>query len=128
MNGNRNYRKGVSVFIVTGLCLTAGFFAWRLVLARRFTAGVKTLFSLSGNFAAKKFSYAQLDGLPSPVQRYFRHVIKDGQPYINYARLPMMANSELAWTRIGQILLVSNILQPARPALSGKAKQASSLP
>ena len=87
MRKNKNYRRGTSFTIVTGLCLTAGFFAWKLVLAGRFTAQVKTLFSLSKGFSGKKFSYGQLEGLPSPVQRYFKHVIKDGQPYINSARL-----------------------------------------
>jgi hypothetical protein len=30
---------------------------------------------------------AQLAGLPAPVQRYFRHVLREGQPYLRGVRL-----------------------------------------
>lgn len=48
---------------------------------------VKVLFSQSKNISKQKFSYKQLEGLPEPVQRYFKHVLKDGQRYISYVRL-----------------------------------------
>lgn len=48
---------------------------------------VEELFSQSSNISAKIFKYEQLSGSPEPVQRYFRHVLKDGQPYISYVRL-----------------------------------------
>ena len=35
----------------------------------------------------KIYSVKQLEGLPEPVQRYFKYVLKDGQPYINSLRL-----------------------------------------
>jgi hypothetical protein len=37
--------------------------------------------------AAPKFTYASLDGLPEPVQRYFRHVLQDGREYIRMTRI-----------------------------------------
>jgi len=48
---------------------------------------ISKLFSLSGNISSRSFSYQQLDGLPEPVQRYFKHALKEGQPYISYVRL-----------------------------------------
>ena len=45
------------------------------------------LFRQSSNPTVQKFNYAQTDNLPEPVQRYFKHVLKDGQPYINYIRI-----------------------------------------
>lgn len=48
---------------------------------------VKVLFSQSKNISKQKFNYKQLEGLPVPVQRYFKHVLKDGQRYISYVRL-----------------------------------------
>ncbi|MBA4372142.1 MAG: hypothetical protein C0402_04710 [Thermodesulfovibrio sp.] len=36
---------------------------------------------------AQKLTYNQLKILPEPVQRYFRHVLKDGQEYIRTVRL-----------------------------------------
>ena len=32
-------------------------------------------------------SYKAIADLPEPVQRYFKHVLKDGQPYSSYVRL-----------------------------------------
>ena len=48
---------------------------------------VSKLFSLSGDISHKTFSYKQLEGLPIPVQRYFRYALDDGQSYISYVRL-----------------------------------------
>lgn len=33
------------------------------------------------------FTEADLDGLPAPVRRYFRHVLTEGQPYVTTVRL-----------------------------------------
>lgn len=52
-----------------------------------FKKEVKHLFVQSPKISGKRFSYSQLTGLPQPVQRYFKHVLKEGQPYISYARL-----------------------------------------
>jgi len=59
----------------------------RIKLSIQFNKEVKLLFALSENISEKKFSYAQLIGLPEPVQRYFKHVLKDGQSYISYVRI-----------------------------------------
>jgi len=53
----------------------------------QFNQEVKNLFVQSENISDKKFSYKQLVDLPEPVQRYFKYVLKEGQPYISYARL-----------------------------------------
>lgn len=59
----------------------------RVNLANQFDYQVKTLFAESKNISTKTFHYTQLDGLPEPVQRYFKYVLKDGQPYISYVRM-----------------------------------------
>ena len=56
-------------------------------LSNQHNKDVSELFSLSGDISDKTFNYQQLDGLPEPVQRYFKHILKDGQPYISYVRL-----------------------------------------
>jgi hypothetical protein len=53
----------------------------------RFDRDVSELFSLSKDTSKSTFQYRQLAGLPVPVQKYFRHVLKEGQPYISYVRL-----------------------------------------
>lgn len=36
---------------------------------------------------SKTFSFNDLEGLPEPVQRYFKYALKDGQEHIKFARL-----------------------------------------
>jgi len=59
----------------------------RLNLAARFDKEVKQLFSHSKNISNNTFSSEQLSGLPEPVQRYFKLVLKQGQPYLSYVRI-----------------------------------------
>ena len=59
----------------------------RVNLAIKFNTQVNELFFNSNNITEKAFSYKELTGLPEPVQRYFKHVLKDGQPYLSYVRL-----------------------------------------
>ena len=48
---------------------------------------VGKLFLLTKDVSREKFTYDQLKGLPQPVQKYFKHVLRKGQLYVNYARL-----------------------------------------
>ena len=57
------------------------------ILSNQHNKEVAELFSLSEDISNRTFNYQQLDGLPEPVQRYFKHVLKDGQPFISYVRL-----------------------------------------
>jgi hypothetical protein len=60
----------------------------RIITSFQFDNDVKELFAQSQPLSrTKTFRYEQLAGLPEPVQRYFRHVMKEGQPYIQYARI-----------------------------------------
>jgi hypothetical protein len=59
----------------------------RAMLSRQFGKEVSDLFTSSKSISGKLFSYKQLTGLPAPVQRYFKHVLTNGQPYISYVRL-----------------------------------------
>ena len=73
------------IFSIIGLIVIA-IIVGKVVSSIQFNKEVKTLFSQSEN-SENIFSYSQLQSLPEPVQRYFRHVIKEGQPYVSYARL-----------------------------------------
>jgi len=53
----------------------------------QFKKQVKKLFAESKNISAQTFHKSQLVNLPGPVQRYFNHVLKEGQPYISCARI-----------------------------------------
>jgi hypothetical protein len=78
-------RSMAIIFSIIGLIVIA-IIVGKVVSSIQFNKEVKTLFSQSEN-SENIFSYSQLQGLPAPVQRYFRHVIKEGQPYISYVRL-----------------------------------------
>lgn len=59
----------------------------KLNLSLKFSRQVKKLLQGSTDQPELLFNKTQLKGLPDPVQRYFRLVLKDGQPYIRCARI-----------------------------------------
>lgn len=59
----------------------------KINLSVKFGREVKELFAQSKNISDQVFHKSQLDSLPEPVQRYFNHILKEGQPYISYARI-----------------------------------------
>ncbi len=63
------------------------FIGGRLNLNLKFKKEVASLFSQSKPIQNKIFTYSQLIGLPEPVQRYFKLIMKEGQPYISYVRM-----------------------------------------
>ncbi|WP_439585615.1 DUF6544 family protein [Dyadobacter bucti] len=75
----------VMIAIAALLCLI--FLMGRLNLYLKFTDEVAQLFSDSKDISSQTFTAKQLDGLPDPVQKYFRHVLKEGQPYISNVHL-----------------------------------------
>jgi hypothetical protein len=78
-------RSMAIIFTIIGLIVIA-VIVGKVISTVQFNKQVKTLFSQSET-SENIFSYNQLQGLPAPVQRYFRHVMKEGQPYISYVRL-----------------------------------------
>lgn len=59
----------------------------KINISFQFKKQVQQLFAQSGHISDKTFSYAIIANLPEPVQRYFKHVLKEGQPYVSYVRL-----------------------------------------
>ncbi len=76
----------IYILIFIGV-ITIAFLAGKINLSIKFNKQVKELFAQSKNISNKKFTYEQLAALPAPVQQYFKHVLKEGQPYISYVRL-----------------------------------------
>lgn len=70
-------------FLIIGTLLFV-FIVGKVNLIIHFNNEVNELFAQSGKISGKVFTYKQLDSLPKPVQRYFKHVLKEGQPYISY--------------------------------------------
>lgn len=80
-------RKTMTILLLIIVLVIIAVIIRKNALSKQHNKEVTELFSLSGDISNKTFNYEQLDGLPEPVQRYFKHVLKDGQPYISYVRL-----------------------------------------
>jgi hypothetical protein len=74
------------LFIITGILLLIVLFG-KISLSFRFRKQVAALYANSEIGSEIVYSSSQLDGLPLPVQRYFKYALKDGQPYISTVRL-----------------------------------------
>lgn len=53
---------------------------------------IRALYRSSRDLSNKKFSLNQIIDLPLPVQNYFKHTLKDGQPYVKHAKLSHTGN------------------------------------
>lgn len=81
------YKKMLIISIsIVGLLLLI-LLIGKVNLTFKFRQEVKDLFAQSKNCSDKIYHYQLLTALPEPVQRYFKHILKDGQPYISYARI-----------------------------------------
>jgi hypothetical protein len=73
-------------------------------LASQFKKEIHELFAQSKPVSNKIVHYSQLNNLPEPVQRYFKQVLKDGQPYIGYVRIKhtgqFKTGIDKGWTNI----------------------------
>ncbi len=76
----------IITFITVGLLLLI-LIIGKINLSNKFGREVKELFAQSKNISDQTFYKNQLANLPEPVQRYFNHILKDGQPYISYSRI-----------------------------------------
>lgn len=72
---------GLSALGVLGVLLG------RARAARQLRHDVERLFAQATDVSGSVYDEAQLAGLPAPVQRYFRHVLRPGQPYLRGLRL-----------------------------------------
>lgn len=70
---------------------------------RMVNSEVDELISEAKNAKGRTFSYKDIEGLPDPVQRYFRYALKDGQKYIRFARMKAVGEfrrpGQERWTR-----------------------------
>lgn len=76
----------VIVFSILGLLLLT-LIIGKINLFIKFSKRIKELFAQSKNISDQRFYKNQLDNLPEPVKRYFNHILKEGQPYISFARI-----------------------------------------
>ncbi|MRX78892.1 hypothetical protein GJU39_22740 [Pedobacter petrophilus] len=75
----------ISVYLVIAVLVLYSLFV--LLSNWRYKTQLNRLFSLRDKSAAKVFNFGQLSGLPSPVEKYFRLVLKEGSIYPGTIRL-----------------------------------------
>jgi len=59
----------------------------RILFDKKVTKEIDMLTKEGSKAQSKTFSFNDLEGLPEPVRRYFKYVLKDGQEYIEFVRL-----------------------------------------
>ncbi len=81
-------KRNTNLLILSAVALpVAAWLCGRWLVNRQIRREVTDLFSKAENSPVKTYDPAQLAELPAPVQRYFRHVLKPGQPYLRTVRL-----------------------------------------
>lgn len=80
------------------------FALWRIQTTWELKQSVKEMLRQSGHHNGKAFHREDWVDLPEPVQRYFDHVLKEGQLYINRVRLKhngtIKTGLDKNWTKI----------------------------
>ncbi|MEP7269469.1 MAG: DUF6544 family protein [Saprospiraceae bacterium] len=98
------YKKHMIISLSILVLILTIFSFGEINLSIKFSKQVKELFAQSKNISDQRFYKDQLDSLPEPVQRYFKHILKEGQPYISYARIKhegqFKANLDKGWINI----------------------------
>jgi hypothetical protein len=77
------------LLIICAVIMLAGISIWigSIILKGRFERQSKLLLNGTKDISSQTFQYGQLTGLPAPVQRYFKYVLKEGQSYLSSIRL-----------------------------------------
>jgi hypothetical protein len=97
--------NAIAIIVLTitasyGMVMAMGALRWRLG-----TRALRTeLESVRLPITPSTFNFKEIEGLPRPVQRYFRAVLKEGQPLIAVARVTHnglfnMSESAEKWRR-----------------------------
>lgn len=76
----------VITFFLIGIIVVIALSA-KIYSSFQYRNDIKELFRSSKDTRQDVFTYSRLDSLPDPVQRYFKRVLNEGQPFIRYVRL-----------------------------------------
>lgn len=79
--------RGIMITLVTAGILALAAISAVLYNRSSFSNELRRLESSQKNPPEKIFKYDMISGLPQPVQRYFRNVLRDGQKYVTTAHM-----------------------------------------
>ena len=87
---------GALILVGIGLAIIYGKYRWQIDTDR-----LRAKFASERQIIEPKFyTQAELEGLPAPVQRFFRKVLKDGQPMVAAAKLSQQGQFNLSETQL----------------------------
>ena len=87
---------GALILVGIGLAIIYGKYRWQIDTDR-----LRAKFASERQIIEPKFyTQAELEGLPAPVQRFFRKVLKDGQPMVAAAKLSQQGQFNLSETEL----------------------------
>lgn len=99
-----NYQKAMNVLLTIISLIVLILLFGTLIHNQKLKREISSLYNSSAIISDKTFNYKQLEGLPTVVQSYFKHVLKEGQSYINNVRLKHDGNFKTAkgkkWSKI----------------------------
>jgi hypothetical protein len=86
---------------------------------------ISELITETKSVKARKFYYKDLKGLPAPVQKYFRYVLKDGQEYIRFVEMKASGKFRPPLHKKWLNTSITQYISTEKPALifNGVAKQ-----
>ncbi len=76
-------KKAIIIIAVLAIIILILFLTGRYRSHKFYKQEIKALLEGARDLSGQEFSYEQLKGLPVPVQRYFRLVLKEGQSYVS---------------------------------------------
>jgi hypothetical protein len=87
---------GILSLVSLGITIVYGKYRWQID-----TANLRAKFASRSQIIQPKFyNQTELEGLPAPVQRYFRKVLKDGQPLITSMKLSQEGQFNMSETKV----------------------------
>ena len=87
---------GTLILVGIGSAIIYGKYQWQIDTDR-----LRAKFASERQIIEPKFyTQAELEGLPAPVQRFFRKVLKDGQPMVATAKLSQQGQFNLSETEL----------------------------
>ena len=116
----------ITIIIIASLAITL--LIGKIIVNKQFDKKIAALFTQSKNISDKKFTYDEIKDLPKPVQRYFKHVLKEGQPYISSMRLRHNGQFKNDLKKPWMDIEGENILLQKDRVMSGKEKLLCSPP
>ena len=94
----------------------------KILFDKKITKEIDILTEEGSKVQSKIFSFNDLEGLPEPVQRYFKYVLKDGQEHIKFVRLKQVGEFRMKENQPWMPIKAEQYFTTEDPAFIWRAK------